>query len=303
MEWLGTEAGGSDLVRLRRALAGPGPDGGGAADDGSLRIVSSAGRIAEAREVAREIATLLDAGKKPSSIAVPLLDPEGSASLVEEALERAGIPFRRSDGRPLAAEPEGLAALALVSLARDREEPTAPRPGGPIGAPRLPRGAVSGSFQWFHRGRPSDSARPPTGSGSSPAGNRSRPTPGSWPESTRGNRGWRRGKREGAPTCWPRSTDCGGWFAGSPATSPRRPPGRARRTSGGSSGGSKTGSPTRPRGSGSSRRSADSPRSGSSSPRRRSSPRPGTSCCDWSRRRSSAPRSATRPVSDGAESS
>lgn len=127
-----------DLSRLQAALGRGGAVDGGAVGDGSLRVVAAPGAGSEAREVAREVVRMLGDGFAPGEIAVVVHDPT-TAPLVAAALERAGIPSRRSAGRPVTECREGVAALALLALARDRESADSPRPGGPPGMPRLPR--------------------------------------------------------------------------------------------------------------------------------------------------------------------
>jgi RecB family exonuclease len=127
-------AAGTALDFLRRRLVGFDPGPPPLAPDPSLRIVSAAGGLAEAREVARECAALIDAGFPPSSIAIALHDPESSEEPVAAALARFGIPFRRPAGLPFSRHPASLALLSLFRLARDRE--------GASGAPRLARRGV-----------------------------------------------------------------------------------------------------------------------------------------------------------------
>ncbi|NKB87159.1 MAG: PD-(D/E)XK nuclease family protein [Acidobacteria bacterium] len=85
-------------------------------DDGSLEIIAAPGEGREAVEIARRAHELALAGTPFDEMAVLLREPASYLGLVEEALERAGIPawFTRGTVRP---DPAGRALLTLLRCA------------------------------------------------------------------------------------------------------------------------------------------------------------------------------------------
>ena len=89
------------------------------ADDGSLEIIAAPGEGREAVEIARRAHELALHGVPFDDMAILLREPGSYLGLVEEALDRAGIPawFTRGTVRP---DPAGRALLTLLHCASER---------------------------------------------------------------------------------------------------------------------------------------------------------------------------------------
>src|SRR5229473_1902640 len=94
---------------------------GGAPQEGPVRMTACASPLAQAREVARHCADLLDEGAATDSIAVAARTLGGGvAEELAAGLDRLGIPWRERRGRPaLPAPPVRLALSVLDLLERD----------------------------------------------------------------------------------------------------------------------------------------------------------------------------------------
>ncbi|MCC6364083.1 MAG: PD-(D/E)XK nuclease family protein [Bryobacterales bacterium] len=111
------ESGGDSLRRLRAHLfttAAPEQ----LAADGTLDFFSAAGEGLECIETARRMHQLAEEGLPFDEMAIALRSPERYQPLLEEALNRAGIPFyfTRGSVRP---DPAGRAFLALLACAAE----------------------------------------------------------------------------------------------------------------------------------------------------------------------------------------
>ena len=105
------------LHHLQRFLFSPEAPPAGAEDD-SVVIFSAPGEGREAVEVARRILEEAARGVPFDEMAVLLRAPQTYLSLLEHALERAGVPawFHRGTRRP---DPSGRALLALIACAEE----------------------------------------------------------------------------------------------------------------------------------------------------------------------------------------
>ncbi|MBL8175884.1 MAG: PD-(D/E)XK nuclease family protein [Bryobacterales bacterium] len=105
------------LGRLRQRVFIPGGDAA-AGSDASLDVFSAAGEGLESTEIARRIQQLAGEGIPFDDMAILLRAPARYQPLLEESLQRAGIPFHFTHGgaRPDAA---GRAFLALLECARE----------------------------------------------------------------------------------------------------------------------------------------------------------------------------------------
>ncbi|MBL8223069.1 MAG: hypothetical protein JNL62_27775, partial [Bryobacterales bacterium] len=105
------------LGRMRARLFIPGVDAVAPADN-SLDVFSAAGEGLECTEIARRIQMLAGDGVAFDSMAILLRAPGRYQPLLEEALDRAGIPYHFTHGgvRP---DPVGRAFLALLECAQE----------------------------------------------------------------------------------------------------------------------------------------------------------------------------------------
>ena len=131
IELLGDVAGAADLLRLRRGLFRMWPPrnrgaGGGegiqVAADGTVRIVHCPGEVSEAEEIAREVLRRCRGLRDRLSVGILARTPEAVAEALSEALERAGIRYYMSEGRPLARAIPGRILLRLLELADSEAE-------------------------------------------------------------------------------------------------------------------------------------------------------------------------------------
>lgn len=74
----------------------------------------------EAREIARRVRRLINAGVPPEAIAIAYRDLADDTELLVEALADLGVPARARLGVPLAQSPHGRLALAVLQLPEDR---------------------------------------------------------------------------------------------------------------------------------------------------------------------------------------
>ncbi|MCZ2150463.1 MAG: PD-(D/E)XK nuclease family protein [Bryobacterales bacterium] len=111
------EGGEDSLHRLRAHLFAPAAPEQAAAD-GTLDFFSAAGEGLECIEMARRMHQLAEEGLAFDEMAIALRGPERYQPLLEEALNRAGIPFyfTRGSVRP---DPAGRAFLALLACAAE----------------------------------------------------------------------------------------------------------------------------------------------------------------------------------------
>ncbi len=111
------EGGEDSLHRLRAHLFAPAAPRQ-AATDGTADFFSAAGEGLECIEIARRMHQLAEEGLPFDGMAVALRAPERYQPLLEEALNRAGIPFyfTRGSVRP---DPAGRAFLALLACAAE----------------------------------------------------------------------------------------------------------------------------------------------------------------------------------------
>jgi len=109
---------GSSLARLRSNLFGP-RSLGEAEADGSVCLFSAPDEGRECTEIARRILDQARGGVRFDEMAILLRAPGAYASLLETALNRAGIPafFTRGSRRP---DPSGRAFLAILACAAER---------------------------------------------------------------------------------------------------------------------------------------------------------------------------------------
>ncbi|MBI1735748.1 MAG: exodeoxyribonuclease V subunit gamma [Candidatus Rokubacteria bacterium] len=108
----------SDLGRARAFLFAPAAPPARAAS-GEVVLFSAPGEARETVEIARRLLDEARAGTRFDDMAVLLRAPEMYASLLQAALERAGVPayFTRGSARP---DPSGRAFLALLDCALER---------------------------------------------------------------------------------------------------------------------------------------------------------------------------------------
>jgi len=93
---------------------------GGAPQEGPVRMTACASPLAQAREVARHCADLLDEGAATDSIAVAARTLGGGvAEELAAGLDRLGIPWRERRGRPALPAPPVRLALSLLELVED----------------------------------------------------------------------------------------------------------------------------------------------------------------------------------------
>lgn len=106
----------SSLERVRAYLFSPDAPAGDASE--TDLIFSAPGEGLECVEIARRIRALAEQGTPFDRVAILLRDPEQYQPLLEEALQRAGIPdyFSRGTARP---DPGGRAFLALLACAEE----------------------------------------------------------------------------------------------------------------------------------------------------------------------------------------
>jgi ATP-dependent helicase/nuclease subunit B len=116
-ERCGMEDGGAALDRMRHRLFVPG-GGESMEGDDSIEVFSAAGEGLECTEIARRIQRLAGNGVAFDDVAVLLRAPGRYQPLLEEALDRAGIPYHFTHGgvRPDAV---GRAFLALLECAQE----------------------------------------------------------------------------------------------------------------------------------------------------------------------------------------
>ena len=81
----------STLFEIERRF-GEQPDGEPIENDGGVRLLASAGELAEVEAVGAELARLLDDGVPPGEIAIVLRDPRSAGPLYRRVLTRFGIP-------------------------------------------------------------------------------------------------------------------------------------------------------------------------------------------------------------------
>jgi CRISPR/Cas system-associated exonuclease Cas4 (RecB family) len=154
-------------------------------DDGSLEIIAAPGEGREAVEIARRAHELALQGVPFDSMAILLRDPASYLGLVEEALDRAGIPawFTRGTVRP---DPAGRALLTLLHCAAEQLSATrfaeylslaqVPRAPAPSGAVEVPWVEPDGEQLVFKtllrapRGGPAESDAEASGDGAVVAG-------------------------------------------------------------------------------------------------------------------------------------
>ncbi|MBS1828310.1 MAG: exodeoxyribonuclease V subunit gamma [Acidobacteria bacterium] len=105
------------LDRMRRRVFVPGGDIPASSDD-TLEVFSAAGEGLECTEIARRIQTLAGDGIAFDEMAILLRAPGRYQPLLEEALDRANIPYHFTHGgvRP---DPVGRAFLALLQCAQE----------------------------------------------------------------------------------------------------------------------------------------------------------------------------------------
>ena len=126
-----------------------------------VALASCASPAAEAREVARRCADLLDQGAPPDSIAVAVRSLAGGpAEELASALEQLGLPWRERRGRPALASPPAALALSLYELIeRDfPREPLAALLGSRLLRLRAPgeRTAPEAIARWLRKARVRD---------------------------------------------------------------------------------------------------------------------------------------------------
>ena len=129
VESLGDVGAQSDLCRLRRGIFMDWPPGADEsqdreppAADGSVRILNCPGETAEAEEVAREVLRRSRVSPSPDGVCVLARTAEEVAADLAEALDRAGVRYYMSEGRPLAGTMAGRILLALLELAESEAE-------------------------------------------------------------------------------------------------------------------------------------------------------------------------------------
>lgn len=86
-------------------------------NDGGLRLLASAGELAEAETIGAEVARLLDSGVPPGEIAVVARDPAGAGPLLRRVFARFEIPVAVQGELPAARTLTGAGLLALLRAA------------------------------------------------------------------------------------------------------------------------------------------------------------------------------------------